>query len=173
MINLMASPSRKTEIMKPFLTVCLLILFTNITTAQSLDQVLPTTAGQFSVTWGVLDFTVGEFSTGTLDAMGMLEQGFLHHYEAHISTASYYQPDLSINFALWPNPTRDHLHLETDLTGSYAVKIHDFSGRLVLEQIFVNNTVTIDLQHLAPQNYSVGIWSMGALRAQHNLIILQ
>lgn len=80
---------------------------------------------------GDLDIVVGKFSDR------------ISWYEAYDSTLSTVIPSIGESFAIYPNPVKDKLMIQSNSDSSIqSIAIYDLSGRLVQKNILENNTMT-------------------------------
>ncbi len=80
---------------------------------------------------GDLDIVVGKFSDR------------ISWYEAYDSTLSTVIPSIEESFAIYPNPVKDKLIIQSNSDSSIqSIAIYDLSGRLVQKNILENNTMT-------------------------------
>lgn len=83
------------------------------------------------------EFTIGEVFTQTLSNENSLTQGF---HQPFLTIVGVQEESTSL-LKVWPNPTRDVLHIKCDFL-DYQWRILDAAGRIVLEG---NGTASEDL----------------------------
>ena len=59
-----------------------------------------------------------------------------------------HKSESTTNFKVYPNPTSGLVTIETGDQSGGAIQIYDMQGRMVLDQMIVNQSNRIDLSHL-------------------------
>ncbi len=92
------------------------------------------------------------------------------HYEAMDGCGQVSLPENPVKkTVLYPNPVRERLRIEHSFPGTAAVRLLDFSGRVVRDFGWQPPGTELDLKPLAPGIYFVEI-SCGAVRELHKIV---
>lgn len=117
--------------MKKVLTAALIICWSTVLTAQSIERQVISSSGTFAeVAWGSASSTIGEVVIETASSASVvLTQGFQQPLLSDTVSSVF---DLSpLDVKIFPNPTNGELFIKTTLQ-KRKTEIYDGSGRLVL-----------------------------------------
>ena len=85
-------------------------------------------------------------------------------------TSTGRSPDIPLAFAVYPNPSRGQLRMESDQ--DYRFSLYDVSGRLVLQGRRAAGTTDLNVSGLPPGAYHLRIRT-GRLQALHHRLLIQ
>lgn len=155
---------------------CLILsgkLFSQITIQ---NEVLSTAGNTFISGSYVVDFTLGEVFTSTLNDGGtfVYTQGFQQPSRKKfgildpilVSLDEQVEP----GFSVFPNPFRKELSIEFPHSGSVFIQIYDNTGRSVYNDQLSDVLNTIDLSILAVGNYQLVLQTNEALLGRISVI---
>ena len=131
------------------LSACLFV------SAQDADQNVVATGGDyFSNASGSVSWTLGEVLTETYTEGNTLSQGF---QQVALTVTTLIDPvQLSYSLSVYPNPTSQHLVIESD-EESLSYVLYNISGQAVLNGNIHAATQTLDLSALANGTYILKI----------------
>lgn len=134
-----------------FSILLFVLLFARTIEAQNLSPtVVNSSGGVISNSSNSLEWSLGELAVSTLTGpTNLLTQGFLQPETGIVPTHDIFDES---RFLAFPNPVRDKLSLQTDISEIATVQVHDVSGRLVLQTGF---QPSIDLSNLNSGTYIV------------------
>lgn len=125
------------------------------------------TAGDFvrHVNFGNLHWTLGEPVVETFNSPNMrLTQGFHQVYYRVVSAEVTEYPNALLEnqapvaqVRLYPNPTAQHLTVETSYKGDFNIIVRDLNGKLLLQQIGNSDKTELNLDALPAGMYLVTI----------------
>jgi len=156
--------NQKTKTMRKVLlrtgTICLLFLITVTTTfAQQLTPTVVSSGGEsFTGSNLLLDFSIGEIATETLNTTGLsLTQGFIQGPDNNTGIEETLVNDNDL--ILYPNPATDRIYLQYNDPDTHPVKaeIKDLQGRTVLCSEFCANPLVIRTEELTSGFYTVAV----------------
>ena len=93
----------------------------------------------------------------------ILSEGFQQSYLDLIITDIWEAPELEFNFSVAPNPTVDHLTLDTDNMDEFDVLISNTLGQTVEQSSFDNGTAYLSLGKYPSGIYWLSIFHNGRL----------
>jgi hypothetical protein len=125
------------------------------------------TAGDFvrNANFGNLHWTLGEPVVETFNSPNMrLTQGFHQVYYRVLSAESTEYPSVqlenqapAVQVRLYPNPTAQHLTVETDYKSDFNIIVRDLNGKILLQQIGNSAKTELNLDALPAGMYLVTI----------------
>ncbi|NHN24973.1 T9SS type A sorting domain-containing protein [Flavobacterium jejuense] len=125
-------------------------IFTKVLITSNSNSASSITTGDMDYD-GDLDIVVGKFSDR------------ISWYEAFDPTLSTANLSLEEHFAIYPNPVKDKLTIQSNSDNSIqSIAIYDLSGRLVQKNILENNTMTsyvLDMSTLNTGTYLLQLYS--------------
>ena len=136
--------------------ILIIILFaSNYLFSQNLSpSVISNSGGTFSNPSVIMDFSIGELATQTLQNNEILTQGF-HQEILKIGTIVH---ELDILTKIYPNPTTKLLFIELKEESDGDILMYDIKGKLVLQDKFQNQKIKqLDISTFSPGNYLLHI----------------
>lgn len=158
---------------KHLLTIAAFALIGAVRAQTVMPQVVSSSGGSGQNAQGSLDWTIGEPVTSTVtDGTSTLTQGF-QQPTLLIATA---QTDLNelTQLVVYPNPTADYVTLKLNKydNNQYTYKVHDISGKIVLEGKASTNNANVSFHGLASGQYTLSLID-NQLKSQNISIIKQ
>ena len=129
---------------------CPILLFGQVTS----PTLISNSGGTFSNPSVIMDFSIGELATQTLQNNEILTQGF-HQEILKIGTLVH---ELDILTKIYPNPTTKLLFIELKEESDGDILMYDIKGKLVLQDKFQNQKIKqLDISTFSPGNYLLHI----------------
>lgn len=160
-----------------FSTLYFLILSGRIFSQITIEnEVLSTGGHTFNTGSYVVDFTLGEVFTSTLNNGGtfVYTQGFQQPVRKKIGILDpilvSLDEQVEPGFSVFPNPFRNELSIEFPHSGSVFIQIYDNTGRSVFSDQLSDILNTIDLSILAVGNYQLVLQTNEALLGRISVI---
>jgi len=124
--------------------------------------------------------TVLELGTVTIQAT----QAGNDNYEAAIPvTRSFLVTELAvvnhtdldevIKINVFPNPAEETLYIETTNINSLQMKMHDLSGRIMMNEILNSNNIQLDLSKLNAGNYIISFTNQEGVLLRKSVVVKQ
>ena len=160
-----------------FCTIIICTLSATLSAQLNLQNEVLSTAGNTFISGSyVVDFTLGEVFTSTLNDGGtfVYTQGFQQPSRKKfgildpilVSLDEQVEP----GFSVFPNPFRKELSIEFPHSGSVFIQIYDNTGRSVYNDQLSDVLNTIDLSILAVGNYQLVLQTNEALLGRISVI---
>lgn len=145
------------------LLICLLIAL-----AGRSQEVVSTQGDYYSNANGSVSYTIGEvvIATGT-DGTNDLTQGFQQTNWNFVNVEDY---DSEYAVSIYPNPTQDQLNISSSEYEQVQYSLIDKSGRIVRTGRMISGLTTIDVNGLAPGNYSLLLIKNDRKLKNYNLV---
>ena len=136
--------------MKNLMLIAFSLLITLTFTAQ---EVVSTQVDSYSIASGNIDFTIGEsiIDTGT-DGTNDITQGF---HQTNWNFVGLDDNDPSYEATIFPNPTSEVLNIRTSTFENVTYTLYDAQGKLILQDKLSAEQTPIQVNQLAPGNYSL------------------
>lgn len=140
------------QLNKLFIAFCLFGYGVQLTA----QNAIPITGGNASGTGGTVSYTIGEavYTTNTGNN-GSVAQGIQQPYEISVVTALENTEGITLEFKIYPNPTRGLITLtikpfEID---NIRFRLFDLNGILLLDKKIVSEITEISLDNFVPAMY--------------------
>jgi hypothetical protein len=135
------------------ITIALFII--NYTTVHA-QETVAASGGNFSDSKGSVSYTIGQvaFTTASSSSNSVI-QGIQQPYDISVVTAIENTSDITMNWIVYPNPTRNSVKLSIG-SGDFD-KLHyrlfDINGRIILDNKIENGESEILMNNLLPSIY--------------------
>ncbi len=123
--------------------------------AQQIHEAIPATGGNASGSGGSVSYSIGQLVyTLNSDTSGSVLQGVQQPYEISVNSSTEEAKEITLDYAVYPNPTADFLKLKTGNNDkNLSCQLYDNSGKLLeIKKIEYTETL-IDMSHYAPAVY--------------------
>lgn len=114
-----------------------------------------TSGGEAAGNDGAVSYSVGQVLNAVDSSLdGSIIQGVQQPYEIYTSSVDESLP-VKIQLSIYPNPTRDMLHLRVEDTEHFTLtyQLRDIKGRLLNTKAIKGSLTQIDLAHLDASTY--------------------
>ena len=132
------------------------VLISLFTTLSSFSQEVVSTQGDtYSNGSGTIDFTIGEvvINTGT-DGTNDITQGF-HQTNWNFLGIDDQSPNYEA--MVYPNPSENILNIRTNSYANVLYSLYDSQGKLIVQDELSSEETAIQVENLAPGNYSISL----------------
>jgi len=117
------------------------------------QEVISTQGESYSNAAVNIDYTLGEVVTITgTNGIHDLTQGF---HQTNWSFAGLEDNVPSYQVIIYPNPTSDILNIQTEIFENVSYKLYDAQGKIVLQGAISAEHTPVQVNQLAPGNYSL------------------
>ncbi|NVK64565.1 MAG: T9SS type A sorting domain-containing protein [Flavobacteriales bacterium] len=133
-----------------------IVFFSLISTfSVSAQEVISTQGDSYANANGSLDFTIGETIINTeTDGVTTLTQGF-HQSSWNFVGLEDHSPELTAS--VFPNPMDADLTVQVPAFENLSYSLYDGQGKLVSTAPLLSESTIIEVQDLAPGNYSISL----------------
>jgi hypothetical protein len=120
------------------------------------QSTIPANGGSATGTGGSATYTVGQVAFSVITGTnGFIIQGVQQPYEISTVTAIDNTEDITLRFAVYPNPTEGIIRLVIGSfnNGSYMYQLYDLSGKVIRENVITDRVTELSLESLPSAVY--------------------
>jgi hypothetical protein len=140
---------------KSTLIIIIAVLSFNIVALQG-QETIATSAGNFTGSGGSVSYTIGQYAYSSLSGTnGSVVQGVQQPYEISVVTAVEETEEITLNWIVYPNPTRNtiKLSIESSDFDNMSYRLFDNNGKLIQDVKVESEETEISMYNLVPSIY--------------------